>query len=513
MTAESSRALSGALIIVLLVASFGAAGAALPWWQEVMLENAGTVSDVACGAPLLSWLPAACLPDLYVPPDGGSDADVVHSDIYTKALTTADTREQVLLETRSHLNQSYGISLAKGKLELIEGLNNNSTSSAEALSNGLDRVDQFYATQQLRMISYLNRELLKWNQTIQTVQAHSGLGLQDITTTELCGYPDSSDVEPQFLENNVTLANGTTVTQYGFIWDPYDGNDGGNCRHHVIVPRDISEDSMTFTNGATGESYTYQARPLNITDPTGNDTIAHLVGGPSYIETWDQINQSYQRARDNLIGVHDDLFQQYQAGELTAPEALGPLESLITASTNYEDTGYYSYRALSLAQTGAATNASYAFTVNWSQAGTTTTHTDTGQLFIAEDTATLETGVEYDASNMTAWLVHNEDGGAVETRLNGTFTITDMVDTETGEPVNTTSVQSTRFYTASTADLQEQLDQQDKLIEQLISQQQTGLLDGIQGWLPDWLPSWASTKTAIAVGGIAGLYILVKVAV
>lgn len=502
-----SRPLSGALILLLLISMGTTAVAAeddTPWWEGPITEVIAdlTITNV-CQSTMLGWIPLACTPDLW-PDTVDGDASVVHSDIYSNALIAADNREQLLLETRSHLNQTYGIGVSKAKTTLVKGLNNNTTSESEAKQAALDVVDEFYSTQQLRVISYRNRELLKLNESLQTAEDHTGLTMDEVVNRSLHYGSGNCNVHynPVVTNSSVQLANGTTVESLGFQWSDPDG-DLTDCPSGVELTETVAAPNVSVTGGL-----------VNITDPVSNNTTA-MLASPPYSTTWDQVQENLYRAQQNVIGMSTDIWDQYQAGEISVPDALGPLESLIQASTNYEDTGFYSYRALSMVQLGRATNASYAFEVQWSQQGSNETQTSTGQLFVAEDNTTIMVNTTYDASNMTAWLVHPDgNGSAIETPLTGTFTVLSMVNTDTGEPVNQTSVQQTRFYTAGTQDLQEQLDRQNQLLQQLLEQQDGGLIGGSQLW--DWftselLPGWATDPTTLAVIGFGVLFLLAQV--
>ena len=453
----------------------------------------------SCG--LADWVGPGCIDRLggAVSDDG---IDTFKQDFRNDAAFTTDSRQDNMKLTRSHLNQTFGMGMTKAKIAVVEALNNDK-SQATAQSKALSEVNDFYSKQQLRVIVKRNREVLKANTTLNQAQDLDGLTIDDVLNANDVQFSQNSDgtIEDFRIGNTTTeLYNSTKAEVLTLEFKYNDGFQsvwGYQYGPEVGKATDMGYRSDTKLHLSIGDNPLW----LN-TDP--------------YNKTLDRLNSNYERATDNVVGLADDVYSKWQPDDLSVSGILGPLEALQQASTNYEDTGYYSYRALSLEQAGYASNDSYAFNVTWQNTDMSDPQTDIGQLFVANESqfgGELETGVEYSASDKSVWFVRsNGDQKAVETDLNGTFTINEMTDTETGEEVNTTSVQSTELYTPQIQDLQKQLEEiredQEKLFSGGII---SGAADSLSGFLNDIGLGWVSDSTRQIIVVIAAFMSIIAV--
>ncbi|WP_414836643.1 hypothetical protein [Candidatus Nanohalococcus occultus] len=466
-----------------------------------------TIGDLGCTA-MTGFLGSTCLPILY---DDiiDSDADIVQDDVYLNALQVNDSRDQLMTEQRSHLNQTYGMGMSRAKLTAIEALNNG-TSQSEAKQMALNDLKDFYSVQQKRLINYQNREVIKWNSTIRnSVEDTSGLSYNDVIQSPWCSNAQTSP-GIELVEGNYTLLNDTSAQEIRMYIHDENLADFSASGCHM----DDSENYNQKRFYVAGMNPQFDPQYLNkenlvVQSSSGNTTQYMSINEFEQTET--QIRENFNRSKQNMLPMIENVYSNYNEGELNASEVLGPLEALQLASTNYEDTGFYSYRALSLEQMGLESNQSYAFDVTWTNPGAET-KTSVGQLFVAEDAYndTIETGKEYNASDVTAFLIHTPEGEekADRTPLKGTFTVNEMINKDTGEEVSSTGIQSTEFYTTGTQDLQRQIQEVLENQEQLEAPDNSGVIGGTTSWINKLLENTGIPQINQGLATTAGIILL-----
>lgn len=434
--------------------------------------------------------------------------DEIQFEVYTDAIVNHDRREQLTKEQRSHLNQTFGMAMAQAKLTVIEELNNGS-SEGTAQQAALEEIRDYYTTHQVKVLSHQEREVYALNRTVNTIKETDGLGIGDVliegqdTYNQCTSQAESGQGTKgfEFQKRNKTLHN-NSVRSYTSV---------------EVIATDNGEKCTLLTSDQS--VFLSDMAVLNASSGRGDSVEAY--NGKTHQQTLDMIDSRETKAENNVINLTSALYDEYEPGEMNTSDMLGPLETLVTASTNYEDTGSYSYLALSLEQAGLAHNSSYAFQVQWNNSGESE-KTAWGQLFVPRGTFnnTLEVNKTYDASGKTVIFVHNtEDGKATETDLDGSFKILNMRDTESGESINSTSLQSSEFHTDGVQDLQKQLDELREQQDRVTTCSSCGGIIGPTGsWFADLfndifpdLPD----LSADAVGGIAvaGSIVLLIIAV
>ena len=492
------RAVKPLTFLLILGITFGFAGsaAALSW---------ETLGDQLCasqvGGMIGGVLAAPICQDQLDSEVSATEPDEVQFDIYENWATISDKREQFVTEKKGFLDTSFGMVQAKAKLEIIEQRKNGST-QAEAQSAALEIVDDYYTRLQVSTLASQEREVVAHNETIETINTTDNLGYLQVYEQNgaLCGGA-SSESRFGFGQKNLTLYNGSQRTYSTLRYEEDD--DTGGCVSY----------NMTAFDG----SYT-RNDILDIESGTGIQTDS--LEPVNYSQILGSVESDRDTVRNNVINMTSFYYNEYsdrEADNLSVSDELGPLETLITASTNYDTTGSYSYLALTQAQAGHASNSSYAFHVQWNN------RTAWGQLFVGSDAfnGTLEVNKTYDGSDETVIFVHNtENGKATETDINSQFKILEMRDTSTSEEVNSTKVQVVDFYTDGVQDLNNQLDEARTLHSNVTECPDCGggiigptgswFADLFNGLFPD-LPD----LSADAVGGVAvtGSIVLLLIAV
>ena len=439
--------------------------------------------------------------------------DEVQFEIYTDAIVNHDRREQLTKEQRSHLNQTFGMAMARAKLTVIEALNNG-TSEGAAQQKALKEIREYYTTHQVKVLSHQEREVVALNNTVDTIEETDGLSKGDVfdASEYICGDTTCDTVTNVYLNRTEVTLHNSSARNYTRVTIEAESATG-TANHTLLTP---SEDE------SGGQLPVLSGRGDNVT----------AYNGQTHQQTLEMIDSRKIKAENNVINLTSALYDKYEPGELNTSDMLGPLETLVTASTNYADTGSYSYLALSLEQAGLAHNSSYAFKAQWNNTGESA-KAAWGQLFVPQGTYnnTLEVNKTYDASDKTVMFVHNptavcidwceesSSDKATKTDFDGTFKILKMRNTETGENINSTSLQVTEFHTDGVQDMQKQIEEARQTQQRVTTCSSCGGIIGPTGsWFADLFNDLfpdLPDLSADAVGGIAvaGSIVLLIIAV
>ncbi|MFB6199755.1 MAG: hypothetical protein ABEJ83_02665 [Candidatus Nanohaloarchaea archaeon] len=423
---------------------------------------------------------------------GGATVEEVKWSIANLAAIATDNSEQVTGMTEKRLNSSFGAAMAGAKAEAIRDLNDG-VSEPVAVQNASDLVRGWYSQIQRNAINFRNRHALKIETAVSEVNKTSGVSLGEVfkmqqvtninteTGSASFGWKGIQDFRMRTF--NKTLFNGEVMK----VYKPQVGihrhvvncntNNAWDVTYHNIT--DLKQIQLKGGSCSGKETKTTDFQ-LKVEDPTGSRIT--LMDADNYVSALVSIDTMKDRAISNTRNVVEGIFQKYEPGELTLKEGLGPWEAMRHASTSYGDTGLYSYAVLNAEFLGYATNESYAFKdFQWSPEGVNETFTDTGQLFVPEGkfNNTIEAGKTYNVTERPyPWFTHTVNGEIQQETLNGTFTVDTLVNKNTGETVNETSVQPDEIYTSNTTDLANQIDQLEKDLEQVQSSGSGGAAGG-----------------------------------
>ena len=467
-----------------------------------------TLVDLSCQASMIAGFNPLCVPIVYDDIIEGSPDDV-QDDIYTKVSIINDGRDQIITETNSQLDQMFGIGMAEGKVSAIESLNNDSSKSKAKQEAGTE-IDQFYASQQERLINYRNREVIKFNETLNRLDGTTGLTYGDIMrfSQEVGGTTgiddgSSSATAGEFIidSQNVTLLDGDEKEVLTVYWKDtdtanYGASQDANRSAYITDP--------AFSSSPAG---------VEVQSTNGNWTF-HLNPTP-YDGAWSNVSGKRSQAYNNVLDIVDQIYSSYVSGAVSTDDVLGSLELLKTSATSYEDTGYYAYKAVSLEQAGIPTADGYGFKIKWNASGVNKTRW--GQLFAPSGSFTndtLEVNETYDASGSLVQFVHSTPSGkAVTSELDGNFTVLEMENTRNGTSVNSTKLQSIELHTNGVSDLQEQLKQIREAQDEILSGNAGGGASSGGGWqLPFGLGSIpVPTAEQTGIGAVAIVVLLLLV--
>ena len=387
---------------------------------------------------------------------GGRTAEQVQFDLFADGILMADATRQHTRETRSHNNQTVALAYSEAWNAAVQ-VRNNGGSKSQATQASYNAVNEFYSMQQRSLYIQQNRQSLRLQVMVQTLNETDGL-----QTDQVLLVPEYDAGYFEFVQHNVQLWNGESMNvTTGKYWNEDTGSGYVDEQGwHCYAPYGPS------TGCSPDEDNTAIADWLQITSPTG-ETIT-IMDGNEYNKSYHQINDNRQQALDNMDVVVDGIWSNCDVGECKPSDA-GPIHLIYSMSSDYDSTGHYAPASALLGAQGYAGNVSMAYTVTWDNAGPNGNvsagppeKTADGQMWWtpgAFQNDTVQSGVEYNASeqNGSVYFIYQDGSLSRDTTFNGTYTPDEIRNTKTNEVVNTTSGQDTTFDTTDTEDLNARL--------------------------------------------------------
>ena len=386
----------------------------------------------------------------------GRTAEQVHYDYYVQGSAMEDNWRRQTVEATSHSNQTYGIGLAEAKYQIIKELNNGS-SKAEAMRAAHNRVNEFYATQQKGLWSMQAANAKQAESIIHGINNTSGLGYGILVNYPLACYECNMYSDGyQFTTTNVTLWDGEEINVTHIETDYFDTSGGyvGGDQFH----------SFTYYDGqfATGPESEGQYKTLEINTPYNDTDTAIMLSGADFKRAYEVLAANRQSTLDQIGPLADDIYANYEPGEIDLSDVKSPAELVRTAITDYDTTGDMAYPLLVAAEMGYATDVQTNFDVEYTPFGANTSQSLTGSLVagpgvFANDTIT--TGVTYNTSeqNGKVWMYTKTGTGVERIPLNGTYVVTKMRDVSENKTINSTTLQSSDFATRDADHMQQQV--------------------------------------------------------
>lgn len=445
------------LLVVLIVGSTVGPAFSGPAVADDDFEDDVTETLTKCGQYQVWFLPSCINDNIII--DGDTDEEY-HWDIYSSGLTTDSSRRQYTTETESKADQTSALAISEAKFEIIKSLNNGS-SKAEAKKQGRDAVNDIFSTNQRSIYNSQNRQAQDVRIAYEEFANSTDLRVQDV-------YPGMTNIDKSEArgsnfgllskEQNVTLWNGKNMSVLRLqVVDRADKDGDGDVETVKSQVTYYSDQIGDYHNGWGGESN------LNIKSPTGRTVIP--LDAEEYNQSVTTLSTARDQALDNVDQLGDDIYRQYEPGDIDLEDATGPLEQTLQTSTDYDSTGHYSYVLAQAAETGMSTNVTSSMTITYKQTvANATNHTIEGSLY-AEPGAfepyngTIDTNQMYNTSNLTGqvWAVAQYSASTEEISLNGTFVVESMTNALTGESINSTHMQDNQFSTTNATKINEQI--------------------------------------------------------
>lgn len=355
--------------------------------------------------------------------------DLFLEDLEANAAIIEEDRKNVISSMSLLNNQSYGISQSGAKIKAIQALNNG-TAEATASNNIRGYVEDFWTERQRNLVAQHQLEVQELNQTLSVADS-VGVSPSDMFKSNYSGIV--------ITERDYTMVNGSTEKTYGVY------SKSGDLLH--------AYNEKNLSGLETQDGYNF------------------LAGG-DYGEKNQQLVELSDQAATATSELVSNIYGNYSEGELTVADNVGPLEETRLLSSNFEDTGATSYLSGTYRQMGFASDFNSSFKISYQNQDMSSSETKVGNLFAAEGDYPngFTVGSNYSAENKTAYLIYKPDNDpATSLTLDGNFTVKEITDTSTGEQLNSTSIQSSEFYTPDIENLTSQLSEYRDRIDELES--------------------------------------------
>lgn len=332
----------------------------------------------------------------------GATAEQVHYDIATDATFMDDTRQQVVVEKQSYIEQTQGMALAQAKIETVECMNEGN-SQAVCNDEAQQEVAEVMATVQKSLFVSQNRQVQHWQ-----IMEQQRTQTDNLTFTEIYPYdPYSGDYEVGFDKKTVQLYDGEEMeVMVGSL--SYESPEVGP--HYLQKPYyyngNLEAPTSNLSDAGTENN-------INVVGPEGKTYIA-LDGGQykTALTTLDDKHNSAISATNKMV---DSIFSNYDQGEITTEEIAGPLETIVAGQGTTNDP--LTYRLMSAKSAGYAVNDSgKTVDVEADLDDDGSTETKSGVIYADDGTFPnneIKTGTTY---------VHSDDGNADTVQLNGSVT-------------------------------------------------------------------------------------------
>lgn len=397
----------------------------------------------------------------------GDQTDVENltaTDAYATSLALKDSQDSYVSTTNNFVQNTRTVAMSKAKIEVVNGLNNGD--SVSVTHNEVNQtIRDYYSRVEVEIIKDWNA---KARQIDYLTNTSLSMTLYAQTSAGVGGEITNEGAPSPYPATNYTLRNGSQIEVWALGDAPYPVTPvgEGNGYDGYVVANDPSSGSSpevldTSKYGYIGMSYNPQDHA---------SANAQLLN---------QIQAQSQWAVDNMAEYVPAVYDQYAAGEIDSTDLATSDPSVIAseASTSYNDTGYYSYAAIQLAAVGVGGN------VNVSHQLVTGDGTNlNGTLYYTDSDTPADgwaTGTTYNFSdyNGTFYFVRSEDTGSrvVELSTYGeNFTIQQATNTDTGEEVTATQIQTYTYSTANASNLAAEIEKLKELRAEYQAQQTTG---------------------------------------
>jgi hypothetical protein len=391
-------------------------------------------------------------------PDQNVD-NITAVDIEANAVAASSSHDTFLNTQENFANDRRSVAWAKAKISLVNDLNNN-VSEQNATDNAQEVVNDYYTTSQKNILADWHARAEQWgywvNASTDGTHTTSSEGFRLRGSGEQEAYVEMGDI-------TYTLANGNTSQ---------------NISAPLVAPDWNTNDPIMVVPSDSQSGYTVHSAPANL-GPTDNDHLEYngsKVLDPTRTSTLlAEIETQRSQVNSNLATYANETYQAYNSGEINATDIVSsdPTTLATQAATDYNSTGYYGLASAQLAAMGLSGDNNVSHVVNTTENGSA--RTISGTLFYTgEDDQSFDTGTQYDPSTlngsvyMSVASIKDGNGSTINKssgfyHVNENFTISQATNTQTGESVNTTSMQ-TRNYTSTNVSLL--ADEIDRLKEQ-----------------------------------------------
>ena len=439
--------------------------------------------------------------------DGYTGASALHQELLVgfEEMNLAD--EQIMTGINNQIEMSDNVGYSKGKVALIESLNaGDDVATAKSKMN--DALDDYYTkiqkaildhyTTQVAQIQHMATQALEHNDLKGSATDSSQNAIFAVTRQESAGLTEL--VTPTDITQSPTMP--TDQQGFGgFMFGAYEpsgdiaSSDANldavaladyeliNGELYSDIPIYCSSNSNGFVNYILPDWENWTNTKQTVLDyiadapkeelnsrliiadegnvinneATSIPSTAFTMGIDKYMSAMDTLIPARDRVNSNLQGFADDLYSQYQSGDLSLAEIVDPITYATEMATDVDNDAF---RQVSAAQLGFSTNATENVTIQ--------IHDEDSEPVIETDLYTSHNptdgswsvGTQYGPSSWSEplFITYPDDDDTVSmAQLETPFTIQNAVDKD-GNSVDTFQNRETNTQTADIASIQEELE-------------------------------------------------------
>jgi hypothetical protein len=463
-----------------------------------------SVADSLIGATLQSFTdPQADGECRFNPADSGNPEGVAATDGYAAGLAMSDATDSYLTTSENFDNATYGVMLMEAKISIIESLENNETNET-ARAEALAAVENVSQTRMSNIIHNYNGHAQHYYYLTKTN-----------TSVRIEGSSASFINKSDTVTFNVSGSNESV-----FVWGD-DNNGGFSPTMNALDLPGVNNSEYSAAVSANGYQGHQLDRHYQVNDPSNSSVWTTALDAERYGTALTKVQNNEDTAKANVDQLVTDIYASYNAGELNATDLAqaSPLTMATRASTDLNSTGYYGFASAQAAALGISTdtNASHVVRHDWTRfdhstdSEVTSTVNTTGTLFYTgDDSPSLATGSTIDPANHSGEFYMavssmdgiNDSATPNYVQMNGTFEILSATNTQTGEPVNTTTMEPRPEYsTTNVSNLQDQINELQQLRDYYESQQTAAVAGSSSG---------SNTLLIAAIALIAGAALMYR---
>jgi len=433
-----------------------------------------------------------------------------HVDAYARGESLNFHQETYISTQKNYLQDRRSAAWSEAKIAVVNSLNDNET-QANATDRANESVRDYYTPQVKNLFSTYSASVSETEYLYKTNE--SWVDKKAPYDYEMAGFvtykaplPNGSNATvrtPVIQKGGSNYKIWIPVTSNNPSWLPENGSLTGFHRVNnssLYAPginnQTSNIDGWVYGDGGTGYG------EVRVTAPPGSSESAVPTARPhQYARFYDDVGADIRWVEDNIGSYTNETYADYQEGELDTDNILNPTDLASRTATAYNESGYYAFAAVELAQLGYNGSFNHSVTV----VENNTTHE--GYLFYtADDVGTFETNTTYDPENLngTVYLAAQSNNSSVQ-ELSEPFEITGAQNPQTGAELANVSTQKYTYETTNASKLQQELEKLQELRQEYERQYELAFPSGDVG-IPDapdtsGLPSTEKIIAALAIGG------------
>jgi hypothetical protein len=479
-------------------------------------------SDSLVGAFLNSFTsPNAAGECRFNPTDPEPDYNNVSStDAYAAGLAMNDTTETFISQTRNTNEMLNDTAWLEAKMAIIRAYRNNST-EAEAIAKAKNASHEpIAATQENILRDYSRRsDHIAYLVNVGDVKRGDSTAMKNWTQNfwfVLADGRNESFRVPVYdtgtmVKYEIPIAQSNSLTDFN----------GESFNSSRVTYNTTNVDAWDAPSASAGTNNWY-AYSFTVGDSDSTDRTNAL----DLREYRDEMLRTLvirNRIDSNIEAYVNETYPKLESGEINVSDivANSPTTMASQASSEWNSTGYHSYAATSIASLGIDGNLTASHTIETTQVRANysngsrsydnrTVEIDGTLLYTGDDGPTLQTGETYNPENFSGeFLVTvsemRENGSEVNYsnayfRVRENFTIKNATNTNTGEPVNQTTMEVRDYSSTNVSDLPQELEQAQQTREYYnnlaLGGGGGGFFDSDGDGKPDFVP------VALAIGAV-----------